>query len=181
MALQHCADRVTRLAVQELPLPALYQRARAILKQLDGQPASGPGIQQLVADGTECLRHAASAVDALALFSANEDKDDLATADIKYLLIPFYQAEVLSHTHAGVCWGGGGALLGWWWQLPHDLSCISAATRFWAAMGCCACLRPCSSFMPLPLQVTPVVAWQHWPGQTSTTRRFCTAAGSMVC
>lgn len=30
------------------------------------------------------------------MFSSNEDKDDLATSDMKYLLIPFYLAEVLT-------------------------------------------------------------------------------------
>jgi immunoglobulin-binding protein 1 len=88
--------------LQDLPLPALWQRARAVLKQLEVVPASDPRAQQLVQQGTACLRAAACAVDALALFSANEDKDDLATGDVKYLMIPFYQAEVLGHTHAGV-------------------------------------------------------------------------------
>ena len=84
--------------LQDLPLPALFQRARATLKQLESLPASDPRVQQLVRQGTAVLRHAAHAVDALALFSANEDRDDLTTGDIKYLLIPFYQAEVLAHT-----------------------------------------------------------------------------------
>jgi immunoglobulin-binding protein 1 len=88
--------------LQDLPLPALWQRARAVLKHLEVVPASDPRAQQLVQQGTACLRAAACAVDALALFSANEDKDDLATGDVKYLMIPVYQAEVLGHTHAGV-------------------------------------------------------------------------------
>lgn len=87
--------------LQELPLKELFQRARAIIKQLETAPATDPATQRLVARGAECLRAAAAAVDALALFSANEDRDDLATADIKYLLIPFYQAEVASYTHGG--------------------------------------------------------------------------------
>lgn len=102
------------LALQELPLPALFQRARATLKQLEAAPASDPATQRLAARGAECLRAAAAAVDALALFSPNEDRDDLATGDIKYLLIPFYQAEVAGHTHAGgrqLRGGGAGAPL----------------------------------------------------------------------
>lgn len=87
--------------LQELPLKELFQRARAIIKQLETAPATDPATQRLVARGAECLRAAAAAVDALALFSANEDRDDLATADIKYLLIPFYQAEVAGYTHGG--------------------------------------------------------------------------------
>ena len=81
--------------LQDLPLPALWQRARAVLKQLEVVPASDPRAQQLVHQGT-------------ALYSANEDKDDLATGDVKYLMIPVYQAEVLGHTHAGA--GQGGAV-----------------------------------------------------------------------
>ena len=87
--------------LRDLPLPALFQRARELLRQLDTAPASAPATQRLVAEGAACLRAAATVADALALFSANEDRDDLATGDIKYLLIPFYQAEVESHTHAG--------------------------------------------------------------------------------
>ncbi|PRW58850.1 TOR signaling pathway regulator [Chlorella sorokiniana] len=86
--------------LQEVPLKELFRRARSIVKQLEAAPASDPATQSLVARGSECLRAAAAAVDALALFSTNEDRDDLATADIKYLLIPFYQAEVASYTHA---------------------------------------------------------------------------------
>ena len=33
------------------------------------------------------------------MFSSNEDKDDLATADIKYLRLPFLQAELLAQQH----------------------------------------------------------------------------------
>lgn len=86
--------------MQELPLKEVFQRAHAILKQLEVAP-SDPATQRLVARGAQCLRAAAAAVDTLALFSANEDRDDLATTDIKYLLIPFYQAEVAGYTHAG--------------------------------------------------------------------------------
>ncbi|KAL4859751.1 PP2A regulatory subunit TAP46 [Chlorella vulgaris] len=85
-------------SLQDLPLPALFQRGRTLLKQLQDLPA-GPGTQQLVQQAAACWTAAATAADALALFSANEDLEDLATADIKYLLIPFYRAEVLSHTH----------------------------------------------------------------------------------
>lgn len=95
--------------LRDLPLPALFQRARGLLKQLDTTPASDPSKQRLVADGAACLQAAAAAADALALFSANEDRDDLATGDIKYLLIPFYQAEVASHTHAGETASTGGS------------------------------------------------------------------------
>lgn len=91
--------------MQDVPLPALFQRGRALLKQLEGLPASDAGTQQLVQRGGAVWRQAAAAADALALFSSNEELEDLATADIKYLLIPFYAAEALTHTHAGWCAG----------------------------------------------------------------------------
>ncbi|KXZ46089.1 hypothetical protein GPECTOR_47g365 [Gonium pectorale] len=37
-----------------------------------------------------------SAIESFGVFSANEDKDDLATGDMKYLLVPFYRASLLS-------------------------------------------------------------------------------------
>ncbi|PSC76424.1 TAP42 like family [Micractinium conductrix] len=87
-------------SLQDLPLPALFARARDILHQLEAAPAMSPATQGLVGEGTACLRTAAAAADAAALFSPNEDRDDLATADVKYLLLPFYQAEVAGYTHA---------------------------------------------------------------------------------
>jgi hypothetical protein len=60
----------------------------------------------LVQQAAALWRQAALAADAAALFSPNEELEDLATADIKYLLIPFYHAEALSATHSGaICCG----------------------------------------------------------------------------
>ena len=52
-------------------------------------------FQDSVQRGIESLRAAWRAVRRLALFSRNETKDDLATAALKFLLIPFYLSEVL--------------------------------------------------------------------------------------
>jgi hypothetical protein len=87
--------------LHDLPLPALYHRGQALLRALEGLPSSDQTAPQLVEQGRALWRQAAAAADALALFSANEDLDDLATADIKYLLIPFYTAQVLGHSHPG--------------------------------------------------------------------------------
>ena len=87
------------------------------------------------------------AVDALALFSANEDKDDLATGDVKYLMIPFYQAEVLGHTHAGAggveivagfCAAGLCAGLRLYWMLDFWLLAHHAPPY----LSACVCSQP---------------------------------------
>ena len=44
--------------------------------------------------GVAALRAASAAVRRLALFSHNERVDDVATAELKYLLVPFMLAEV---------------------------------------------------------------------------------------
>jgi immunoglobulin-binding protein 1 len=60
------------------------RRARAL---------SAARLQEAVARGVAALRMAAEAVSRLSLFSSNEAADDVATGDLKYLLVPFYLAE----------------------------------------------------------------------------------------
>ena len=36
---------------------------------------------------------------AVGVFSSNEEVDDIATADLKYLLLPYLQGYLLSETH----------------------------------------------------------------------------------
>ena len=68
--------------------------------------------QEKVSAGVAVLRHAVLQVDRAGVFSSNETKDDIATSDLKYVLAPFYLAEVVSRTRTpttpvdGV--GGGG-------------------------------------------------------------------------
>lgn len=73
------------------------------------------------------LRHAAAAVRALGVFSRNERAEDVATGDLKYLLVPFLLAEVRpralpsapasprAHTSLCSCW----------------FSCASRSARRW--------------------------------------------------
>jgi immunoglobulin-binding protein 1 len=86
--------------MQDLPLPALFRRAEATFQKLQSTPTPSPHIQtKLINDALACLDRAAALVDSLALFSSNEDIDDLTTGEIKYLLIPYYKAEILSQQH----------------------------------------------------------------------------------
>ena len=50
--------------------------------------------------GIAALRGAAEGVRRLALFSSNESADDVATGDLKYMLVPFYLAEA-RHARTG--------------------------------------------------------------------------------
>lgn len=43
------------------------------------------------------LEAATNVIDALGLFSPNEDEDDLSTDTLRYFLVPYYQAEALVH------------------------------------------------------------------------------------
>lgn len=100
-----CNNESGRAAIltcpQDLPLPVLFQRGRALLRALESQASSDLRTQQLVRQAAAVWQQAAVAADVVALFSPNEELEDLATADIKYLLIPFYHAEALSAAHSG--------------------------------------------------------------------------------
>jgi hypothetical protein len=50
--------------------------------------------QAHLADGVATLRRATEAVRQLGLFSRNEEADDVATGELKYLLLPFLLAQV---------------------------------------------------------------------------------------
>jgi hypothetical protein len=49
------------------------------------------------------LRAATEGVRRLALFSSNETVDDVATGDLKYLLVPFYLAEARRQSALAAC------------------------------------------------------------------------------
>ncbi|KAG1367664.1 PP2A regulatory subunit TAP46 [Cocos nucifera] len=76
--------------MEEMPLPALFDQARKIHSM-----ASESSInQETLRKGIEALRRCDGMVSKLGLFSSNETKDDVSTADLKYLLVPFYLGEL---------------------------------------------------------------------------------------
>ena len=87
--------------MQDLPLPVLFRRADAAFQRLQNAPGSPADQKRLISDALACLDRASILVDSLGIFSSNEDKDDLATGDIKFLLIPYYQAEFLAQQQPG--------------------------------------------------------------------------------
>ncbi|GLC51908.1 hypothetical protein PLESTB_000561700 [Pleodorina starrii] len=76
------------------PLAVLYSRCHAVHTQQDRLVASRDF--DLISSAVALLVRTQSAVESMGVFSANEDRDDLATADIKYLLVPFYLGSLLS-------------------------------------------------------------------------------------
>jgi immunoglobulin-binding protein 1 len=86
--------------LQEVPLSQLFQRGEAAARQLrDAPPAAPAARQRLLQGGVAALERAAGLVDSLALFSPNEDADDVSTCDLKYLLVPHLRGELLAQAH----------------------------------------------------------------------------------
>eukprot|EP00775_Hariotina_reticulata_P001615 gene1615-1955_t len=73
------------LNVEDLPLPVAYERASRL--------ANTSGSTREALNLLECCEQLISSA---ALFSSNEDKDDLQTSCIRYLLVPLLRAELLN-------------------------------------------------------------------------------------
>ncbi|KAF5731262.1 PP2A regulatory subunit TAP46 [Tripterygium wilfordii] len=74
----------------DLPLPALFEEARKIHDK-----ATESGVdQELLREGRRILEECEDMISKLGLFSRNEAKDDISTANLKYTLAPFYLAEL---------------------------------------------------------------------------------------
>eukprot|EP00854_Cymbomonas_tetramitiformis_P002018 gene2018-2707_t len=82
--------------IEDMPLSALFSAGKETFEKLD----QGSATQEELRSGAECLRRCKDAINRLGLFSRNEDKDDIATGDIKYMLVPFYLATILSNIKA---------------------------------------------------------------------------------
>lgn len=78
------------LKMQELSLPTLFEQARKIHTIASESTLD----QDLVKKGCELLRQCEEMVSKLGLFSLNETKDDISTANLKYILVPYYLAEL---------------------------------------------------------------------------------------
>lgn len=77
--------------IDELPLPALFEQARKIHSMASESPSID---QEMVNKGIEALRKCEDMIGKLGLFSANESKDEIGTSALKYMLVPFYLAEL---------------------------------------------------------------------------------------
>lgn len=77
----------------DLSLPEAYRQAAGMLEACDGRPLASPSQ---VDNCSRLLAVCKNLIQRAALFSGNEDKDDLLTAHIKYLLVPYFMAELLN-------------------------------------------------------------------------------------
>ncbi|CAJ2667451.1 PP2A regulatory subunit TAP46 [Trifolium pratense] len=78
------------IKMEDMPLPALFEQARKIHATATEFGAD----QELVKKGCEALNKCEDMINKLALFSANETKEDISTTDLKYILVPYYLAEL---------------------------------------------------------------------------------------
>ncbi|OXB62665.1 hypothetical protein ASZ78_006484 [Callipepla squamata] len=72
-------------------LAELLELGRRLLDEVESgtEPSSGaPSVQAKVRQGLDALRRAAAMVAELELFSENEELEEIASADLKYLLVP---------------------------------------------------------------------------------------------
>ncbi|KAK4273880.1 hypothetical protein QN277_017191 [Acacia crassicarpa] len=76
--------------MEDMPLPSLFEQARKIHTTATESGAD----QELVRKGCEALGKCEDMINKLGLFSANETKDDISTTSLKYILVPFYLAEL---------------------------------------------------------------------------------------
>ncbi|KAL1553119.1 PP2A regulatory subunit tap46 [Salvia divinorum] len=81
---------MVELNMDELSLPRILEQARKI-----HQAASDSSVDQdTVKKGCELLRKCEEMIGKLGLFSLNETKDDISTANLKYILVPYYLGEL---------------------------------------------------------------------------------------
>ncbi|KAF0897190.1 hypothetical protein E2562_034235 [Oryza meyeriana var. granulata] len=74
----------------DLPLPALFDKASHLHSLASSSSLDQEGIHK----GVDLLRRCDEMVSKLGLFSSNETKDDVSTANLKYLLVPYYLGEM---------------------------------------------------------------------------------------
>ncbi|GJP56282.1 hypothetical protein CLOM_g15351 [Closterium sp. NIES-68] len=84
------------LLLDGLSLPALFDKAYDVHSRADSESVPPEQVEMAIKYLAECtsrIRH-------LALFSSNEEIDDVATGDIKYLLVPWLHADLLQRVPA---------------------------------------------------------------------------------
>ncbi|MBA0788241.1 hypothetical protein Gotri_027529 [Gossypium trilobum] len=76
--------------MDDMPLPSLFEQASKVHLTATESGAD----QDLVKKGCEALGKCEDMISKLGLFSSNETKDDISTTNLKYILVPFYLAEL---------------------------------------------------------------------------------------
>ncbi|KAL0588964.1 Immunoglobulin-binding protein 1 [Plecturocebus cupreus] len=74
-------------------LPELFETSKQLLDEVEvaTEPAGSRTVQEKVFKGLDLLEKAAEMLKQLDLFSRNEDLEEVASTDLKYLLVPAFQ------------------------------------------------------------------------------------------
>ncbi|KAK1366448.1 PP2A regulatory subunit TAP46 [Heracleum sosnowskyi] len=83
--------------MEEMSLPSLFELARNI-HLLASQSSAD---KETVRKGCQALKQCEEMVGKLGLFSINESKEDISTTNLKYILVPYYLAELTEKTVEG--------------------------------------------------------------------------------
>ncbi|KAL3754202.1 hypothetical protein ACJRO7_001447 [Eucalyptus globulus] len=84
------------LNMEDMPLPSLFEQSRKIHLAATESAVD----QDTVRRGIEGLGKCENMISTLGLFSANETKEDISTSNLKYILVPFYLAELMEKVSA---------------------------------------------------------------------------------
>lgn len=76
--------------MEDLPLSSIFEQA----KKIHNAATESGSDQDVVRKGCDALRKCEDMIGKLGLFSANETKEDISTGNLKYILVPFYLAEL---------------------------------------------------------------------------------------
>lgn len=85
--------------MEQMTLPALFEHVRKI-----HQMASDSVVdQETLRKGCEALRQCEEMISKLGLFSANETRDDISTANLKYILVILFSSSEALKIHVFLC------------------------------------------------------------------------------
>lgn len=76
--------------LEDVPLPQLLTQAQQIHSLANSSQIGNDEVKK----GCQLLRKCQEIADRIGLFSTNEEKEDISTGDLKYLLVPYYLGEL---------------------------------------------------------------------------------------
>ncbi|KAI3808766.1 hypothetical protein L1987_24727 [Smallanthus sonchifolius] len=82
------------MKMEDMSLPTLFEQARKI----NLLAADSAVDKETLRKGCEALQQCEEMISKLGLFSSNETKEDISTTNLKYILVPFYLAELIEKT-----------------------------------------------------------------------------------
>ncbi|KAL7611650.1 hypothetical protein Lser_V15G09574 [Lactuca serriola] len=82
------------LKMEDMSLPTLFEQARKIHLLATDSAVD----KEVLRKGCEALQQCEEMISKLGLFSTNETKEDISTTNLKYILVPFYLAELTEKT-----------------------------------------------------------------------------------